>query len=104
MRLRHLFLSQTLAVALAAVCGVGAAEEAKQGFKEAPQRRVQSKTKNAYCEESKSWYRACYLPCVNKSKSPISHAVNHCNANCQNELVWLNYLCRKDPYLPLGPN
>lgn len=104
MKHRHPTLKRSLAILLAAVCCLSVAEEAKQGFKEAPQRRVQSKTKNAYCEESKSWYRACYIPCVNKSKSPISHAVNHCNANCENELVWLNYLCRRDPYLPLGPN
>ncbi len=94
--------TQGLAALLLAVCCLNAGAQAQQGFKEAPQRRIESTTKNAYCEKAKGWYRACYIPCAKKtSKVPMSHAVNHCNANCQNELVWANYLCRRDPYLPM---
>lgn len=99
--------TKALAALLLAACCLSAGAQVPQGFKEAPQRRIESVTKNAYCEKSKGWYRACYIPCVKKtskvqtSKVPMSHAVNHCNANCQNELVWANYLCRRDPYLPM---
>ncbi len=100
MTLRHLLKNATLAALLAVMGCAGAGAQTPQGFKEAPQRRIESKTKNAYCEEAKGWYRACYLPCVKSRQNPISHTVNHCNAACRNELVWANYLCRKDPYLP----
>lgn len=104
MKPRDASMTMALAALLGAACcllaDAQAQTQAVQGFKEAPQRRVQSKTKNVYCEEAKGWYRACYIPCAKSSKAPISHAVNHCHANCENELVWLNYLCRRDPYLP----
>ena len=73
---------------------------AKQGFKEAPTRRVESKTTNTYCEDAKRAFRACYIPCAKAGHKSIGHVTNHCNVACDNELTWVNYLCRPDPYLP----
>ena len=87
----------TLAAALAFALAIGTDGKAqvKQGYKEAPTRRVESATKNAYCEDSKRLFRACYIPCVKSYQSDLGNVVNHCNAECHSELAWVNYLCRK---------
>ena len=89
----------TLAM-LALACSVQAGAETPKGFKEAPGRRVESKTSNPYCEDAKRAYRTCYIPCAKGGHTSISHITNHCTSVCNNELVWVNYLCRPDPYLP----
>lgn len=58
-------------------------------------RRVESKTRSAYCEDSKRVFRACYIPCAKAYEADMGRVVNHCNVECNSELVWVNYLCRK---------
>ena len=86
-------LAASLAFALG--FGVDASAQVKQGFKEAPIRRVESATKNTYCEDSKRLFKACYIPCLKSYESDLGKVVNHCNAECHSELAWVNYLCRK---------
>lgn len=101
LRLQTAWLAaMTALAALALACAAPVSAETPLGFKEAPGRRVESKSRNPYCEDAKRAYRSCYIPCSKGGHTSIGHVTNHCNVTCNNELVWVNYLCRPDPYLP----
>jgi len=60
----------------------------------APQKKIESKTNDPRCERAKSFFRACYIPCIKSAKGAMGHVTNHCNVECKPELWVTNYLCR----------